>query len=138
MKNLKKKLKKQGGFTLVEMLIVVAIIAILIAVSIPMMNSSLEKARHAVDDANERDALSLVTIAYLTGVDAEGNDFKTDVDYFYAVDDASHQGTLESTGSGVESECTGALGASCTNKDKTLTVKWDSSTNKAVAEWKSA
>ena len=36
MNNLKAKLKKQGGFTLIEMLIVVAIIAILIAVSIPL------------------------------------------------------------------------------------------------------
>ena len=63
---LKAKLKNQGGFTLVEMLIVVAIIAILIAVSIPMINSSLEKAREAVDDANARDAISLAAVKVLT------------------------------------------------------------------------
>ena len=51
---LSKKLKKTGGFTLIEMLIVVAIIAILVAVSIPMVNSNLEKARKATDSANER------------------------------------------------------------------------------------
>lgn len=69
-----KKLKKNGGFTLVEMLIVVAIIAILIAVSIPLINSSLEKARHSVDNANIRDATSLTTVWYLEHQDdVKGN-----------------------------------------------------------------
>ncbi len=66
MEKLRAKLKNQGGFTLVEMLIVVAIIAILIAVSIPMMNNALEKSREAVDTANERDAKALAIIAYMT------------------------------------------------------------------------
>lgn len=60
------KLKKQGGFTLIEMLIVVAIIAILIAIAIPMVNSALERAREATDSANERAATGLAMVAYMT------------------------------------------------------------------------
>lgn len=63
---LRAKLSKSGGFTLVEMLIVVAIIAILIAVSIPMVNSALEKSREAVDAANERNARAVATITFMT------------------------------------------------------------------------
>lgn len=66
MEQLKAKLKKQGGFTMVELLIVVAIIAILVAVSIPMMNQALETSREAVDLANERDARGLALTAYMT------------------------------------------------------------------------
>lgn len=60
-----KKLKKSGGFTLVEMLIVVAIIAILVVVTIPMVNSNLEKAREATDAANERAAKAAAMVTYM-------------------------------------------------------------------------
>lgn len=70
MKTLKEKLNaklsKNGGFTLVEMLIVVAIIAILVAVSIPIVNGALDNARKATDDANERAAKAAGAIFYLT------------------------------------------------------------------------
>lgn len=61
-----KKLKKSGGFTLVEMLIVVAIIAILVVVSIPMVSSSLDSAKEATDAANERAAKAAAMIDYMT------------------------------------------------------------------------
>ena len=66
MSKLRAKLKKDGGFTLVEMLIVVAIIAILIAIAIPMVNKALEKAREATDAANERAALGLAMVNVMT------------------------------------------------------------------------
>ena len=73
---LSKKLKKTGGFTLIEMLIVVAIIAILVAVSIPMVTSSLDKARKATDAANERAAKAAAVIEYMTN--GKKGDFKYD------------------------------------------------------------
>lgn len=52
MNNLKKSNKK--GFTLMELLIVVAIIAILIAIAIPVFSGTLNKAKVAADEANVR------------------------------------------------------------------------------------
>ena len=45
-------MKRNRGFTLMEMLIVVAIIAVLAAVAIPVFNGSLHKAKVAADMAN--------------------------------------------------------------------------------------
>jgi len=66
MNKLISKPKGRGGFTLVEMLIVVAIIAILVAVSIPMVGNVLERVRQATDAANERSALALASVLFLT------------------------------------------------------------------------
>ena len=45
---------KRNGFTLAELLIVVAIIGVLVAVSIPVFSQQLEKSREATDLANVR------------------------------------------------------------------------------------
>lgn len=64
MKFMNKKLTKKG-FTLAELLIVVAIIAVLVAVSIPIFNSQLQKARLATNQANARAAYAAAVAAYL-------------------------------------------------------------------------
>lgn len=58
--------KNNKGFTLMEMLIVVAIIAVLVAIAIPTFTSALEKSREATDAANLRAAYAEVTVAALT------------------------------------------------------------------------
>lgn len=59
--------QNKKGFTLAELLIVVAILGVLIAVAIPVFTSSLEKARLAVDDANERSVIAMASMYKLTG-----------------------------------------------------------------------
>ena len=66
---MKQKLKNKKGFTLVELLVVVAIIAILVVISIPLVNTSLEGAKEAADDANLRAAKA---VAVLGTIGAEG------------------------------------------------------------------
>lgn len=63
---LQAKLKSRRGFTLVELLVVVAILAILVAISIPMVSSSLDKAKEATDEANVRAAEGAAMVDYLT------------------------------------------------------------------------
>ncbi len=57
-----KKLKK--GFTLAELLIVVAIIAVLTAIAVPLFVTSLTKAQNATKDANKR-AVRGAAVAYI-------------------------------------------------------------------------
>lgn len=44
-----RKCKNKKGFTLAELLIVVAIIAVLVAIAIAVFSGQMEKARRAVD-----------------------------------------------------------------------------------------
>ena len=69
---LKRMRKNKKGFTLAELLIVVAIIGVLVAVSIPIFTSQLEKAREATDAANLRSAYAEVSVAVLDGDGATG------------------------------------------------------------------
>ena len=130
MKGLREKFRKNEGFTLVEMLIVVAIIAILIAVSIPIVNGALEKARHATDEANYRSAAALGNIKVLADAeDAVGT-------YKYVVDDAS-QGKLEdATGSGtaVEARCRCNNGPNGAEEGATLQEKIEAD-DKVTVSW---
>lgn len=64
-------MKRRKGFTLMEMLIVVAIIAVLIAIAIPVLSSVLEKAKEATDLANIRSAYAEISAKYLTGEDTD-------------------------------------------------------------------
>lgn len=73
-----RKMRENGkkGFTLAELLIVVAIIAILVAISIPIFSAQLEKSREATDAANIRSAYAEVSADMLTN---ESSDKSVDV-----------------------------------------------------------
>ena len=61
---MKKNNKK--GFTLAELLIVVAIIAVLVSISIPVFTTQLEKSREVTDASNIRAAYAEVAASALT------------------------------------------------------------------------
>ena len=65
-KAINKVTKDQKGFTLAELLIVVAIIGVLVAISIPIFTSQLEKSREATDLANVRSAYAEIMSGALT------------------------------------------------------------------------
>lgn len=60
------KRNNKKGFTLAELLIVVAIIAVLVAIAIPVFTSQLEKSKEATDMANLRSAYAEVMAAGLS------------------------------------------------------------------------
>ena len=62
----KKARENKKGFTLAELLIVVAIIAVLVAISIPIFTNQLEKSREATDEANIRSMYAECSAAVLT------------------------------------------------------------------------
>ena len=72
---LKRMRKNKKGFTLAELLIVVAIIGVLVAISIPIFTSQLEKSRDAVTLSNIRAAYAQAQSSYLTQ-DATSTDAK--------------------------------------------------------------
>ena len=83
MKSLLKKVRgDKKGFTLAELLVVVAIVGILVAISVPVFTAQLGKARQATNNANLRAAKAAAVANYLT---ADEN-FGGKVEYEYNVD----------------------------------------------------
>ena len=58
--------KNNKGFTLAELLIVVAIIAVLVAIAIPVFTTQLERSKEATDLSNIRAAYAEVVADYLS------------------------------------------------------------------------
>ena len=82
--NLKKKLNRKG-FTLAELLVVVAILGILVAISVPLFAGRMEAAKKSTDEANVRAAKAAAAAILLS--DTSIKEAKT---YYYDAD----KGTL--------------------------------------------
>ncbi len=143
-----KKLNKKG-FTLAELLIVIAIIAVLIAIAIPTFAGALENAKRQTDHANMRNAYAMAQVANLNGgvfLNDSGTKLYDSTDaklYFgkngsliktFNADSAYKiQAAHTPTGSGTISDCVSAV--ACT----TTVAKADVTTGRyIVLEWKTA
>ena len=74
-KNLE-KIREKKGFTLAELLIVVAIIAVLVAISVPVFSAQLNQSKYATDVANARSIYSELAADYLTNIGKAQKDNK--------------------------------------------------------------
>lgn len=72
--------ENKKGFTLAELLIVVAIIGVLVAVSIPIFTAQLRKSRLATNQANARAAKAGAVAAYLDESNAGTSGFNYNYD----------------------------------------------------------
>lgn len=67
----KKLHKNEKGFTLAELLIVVAIIGVLVAISIPIFTAQLNKSKYATDLANARSIYAELQADYLANAGSQ-------------------------------------------------------------------
>lgn len=137
-----RKLRRKNGFTLIEMLIVVAIIAILIAVSIPLVGSALERARKATDAANERAAKAEILLCYITDSEyAPGKKVIADDDITvtgrkYYVYDAENGKLLDTNGMNVST--TLPKYGKCSNHKDGCLVLWINKSYEVEMLWTTA
>lgn len=89
MKDMIKRVREEkGGFTLAELLIVVAIILVLVAIAVPVFTGNLDQARKAVDEGNKSNVKSVAAVAYMnaetkakgTGAAAANGTYYVDAD----------------------------------------------------------
>lgn len=75
--------RNKKGFTLAELLIVVAIIGVLVAIAIPVFKSQLDGANEAVKEANNRSMQSMAAYQCLLDSQDSGT-------IYFSIDDTSH------------------------------------------------
>lgn len=117
-----KKLNKKG-FTLAELLIVVAIIAVLVAIAIPVFTARLEQSRETTDLANLRSAYAAGQVAAMNGIsdskaaDLSGKTFEFDPNNDFGLV-AGTAGVSIGQGTGVDGK------ADTTNIPKVISENW--------------
>ena len=81
-----KKLTNKKGFTLMEMIIVVAIIAILAVITVPTLTGNTKKAAKAADEANMRSAKAVYQVMTMENKALAGNYFNATSGEFEATE----------------------------------------------------
>ena len=61
-------IRNKKGFTLIEMLVVIAVIAVLVSIIVPVVNNASDKSAAAADAANLRAAKAAISTGLLDGV----------------------------------------------------------------------
>lgn len=112
--------RNNKGFTLAELLIVVAIIAVLVAIAIPVFTTQLEKSRESTDASNIRGYYAEIATALLTG----------------DLTDAATTTTTTQVGAGLTATVAGLNTAKAENDTYTVTVDGYTPVQK-TAEWQS-
>lgn len=116
-----KKMNKKG-FTMAELLIVVAIIAVLVAIAIPIFTTQLEKSREATDAANIRAAYAEILAK------AVGDEDVSDLSAFDYTLKQKEEGW---TSTGIDMPDNLVAGTTAVDKNVTVTFTYDS-TNEQV------
>ena len=123
-----KKFTNKKGFTLMEMLIVVAIIAVLIAIAIPTFASQLNKARVSTDEANIRSGYADVMLKILTeenGPVANNTIFTLKKDGTVATGTVTAADTYKTKGAPDAAVEISGVSVTAWSKDKTVTYTVD-------------
>ena len=118
---LKKVRENKKGFTLAELLIVVAIIGVLVAVSIPIFTAQLSKARIATNQANLRAAKAAAVADYLVNETVNGKG----ADYVYTISSGTVATPIAFTKTGVITDITNTSQISSTANYTRITVHID-------------
>ncbi len=115
MESMRNRLQNKKGFTLAELLIVVAIIAILVAIMIPVFSTSRADAIQAKDTANVRAAYAEAVVEAMTKSTYDGGDLVVTLDKAAIKLDSTT--SIKVNGTSIEVTTTGA-----TEPTKEITV----------------
>jgi len=123
---MRERLKSRKGFTLAELLIVVAIIAVLVAIMLPVFGSSRENAILAKDAANIRSLYAEAVVDEMTKVSYSGEGFNITIDNDKA---KVTEGTTVSCNGGAGGDIT------VTRSGKSITIEVDDDVTVSLANF---